>query len=91
MFIRKFFNNAIFSASLIFCITTCLAVPAATLPKSFGVTSSSIVSPIFIVGTILIASSSNIWASLFISGSILVTLPSSSSTTLPSSISGTTT
>ena len=44
------------SASLIFWITTCLAVEAATLPKSFGVTSVSIVSPISSVLSIFLAS-----------------------------------
>ena len=45
------------SASLIFCTTTCLAVAAATRPKSRGVTSSSIVSPYSMLGTISLASS----------------------------------
>ena len=58
------------SASLIFWVKTCLAVPAATRPKSFGVTSFSIVSPTFIVGSISLASSKSIWASMLISGGI---------------------
>lgn len=48
----------------------CLAVEAATLPKSCGVTSSSIVSPTLIPGTIFWASSKRIWASSLISGSV---------------------
>ena len=58
------------SASLIFCVNTCLAVEAATRPKSFGVTSFSIVSPISIVGSISLASSRRICASGLISGGI---------------------
>jgi len=38
---------------------TCLAVPAATRPKSCGVTSFSILSPTWIVGSISLASSIN--------------------------------
>ena len=44
------------SASLIFCKTTCLATEIATLPKSLGVTSVSIVSPISNVLSIFLAS-----------------------------------
>jgi hypothetical protein len=44
------------SASLIFCIITCLAVEAATRPKSLGVISSSIVSPTLILETFFFAS-----------------------------------